>query len=127
MALNSRKIFGMSVGLLCILIFGMAVAATFGPAEVSVKNVVDIVQTHLSGGPIETLDKSMDLIVWKIRMPRILLAVIIGMALAGSGVVFQAVFQNPMADPYVLGISSGAAFGAACVIVTGLVITVPFF
>jgi len=65
--------------------------------------------------------------VWKIRMPRILLAVIIGMALAGSGVVFQAVFQNPMADPYVLGISSGAAFGAASVIVTGFVVSLPFF
>lgn len=127
MALSNKKLIGISVGLVCILIAGMALAATFGAADVSVKTVVEIVRTHLSRGSTETLDKSMDLIVWQIRMPRILLAVIIGMALAGSGVVFQAVFQNPMADPYVLGISSGAAFGAASVIVTGLVITQAFF
>ena len=56
-------------------------------------------------------------IVWKIRLPRTLVAILAGIALSVSGVVFQGCFRNPLVDPYVLGISSGAAFGAALGIV----------
>jgi len=124
---NRLKYVCISLGLMVALISGIAVAATFGAADISVSDVTQIVHSHLRNLPIPDDMRSLDLIVWQIRMPRILMAVIIGMALAGSGVVFQAVFQNPMADPYVLGISSGAAFGAATVIVTGFVVTIPFF
>lgn len=51
-------------------------------------------------------------IFWKLRAPRVLLAAFVGAALAVGGVVFQAVFRNPLASPYTLGVSSGAAFGA---------------
>ena len=54
-----------------------------------------------------------DLVIWKGRLPRIFLAVLAGALLSSSGVVFQGVFLNPMADPYLLGVSSGAAFGVA--------------
>lgn len=124
---NRAKYISISILLILILIVAIAIAATFGAANVQVSDVVRIVSAHLQGNSIAEDMRSMDLIVWNIRMPRILMAVIIGMALAGSGVVFQAVFQNPMADPYVLGISSGAAFGAATVIVTGLAVSIPFF
>jgi len=127
MASNKTDYIIISAVLIIVLIMSIAIAATFGAADVSVGDVVKIVSSHIKGVSLEELDRSKDLIVWNIRMPRILMAVIIGMALAGSGVVFQAVFQNPMADPYVLGISSGAAFGAAVVIVSGLVVSVPFF
>jgi iron complex transport system permease protein len=59
-------------------------------------------------------------ILFGIRIPRILLAGLIGGALAASGVVFQAVLRNPLADPYVLGVSSGAALGAAIGILLNL-------
>ncbi|MBP7569686.1 MAG: iron ABC transporter permease [Acidobacteria bacterium] len=52
-------------------------------------------------------------IVWQLRMPRVLLAMMVGGALAASGAVFQASFRNPLVEPYILGVSSGAAFGAA--------------
>ncbi len=52
-------------------------------------------------------------IIWQLRMPRVLLAMIVGAALAASGAVFQASFRNPLVEPYILGVSSGAAFGAA--------------
>lgn len=59
-------------------------------------------------------------IVWSIRLPRIVVAVIVGAALAGVGVVLQAVFRNPLADPGITGVSSGAAVGAVAGITLGL-------
>ena len=59
----------------------------------------------------------MDTIVWKIRLPRVLTAAMTGVLLSVSGAVFQGIFRNPAGEPYVLGVSSGAAFGAAACIV----------
>lgn len=58
-------------------------------------------------------------IVWQIRLPRIAAAVVTGVALAMGGVIMQAIFRNPLASPYTLGVSSGASFGAALAIVLG--------
>lgn len=54
-----------------------------------------------------------EMILWQVRLPRILLTFLVGAALATSGGVLQAIFRNPIVDPFTLGISSGAAFGAA--------------
>ena len=62
-------------------------------------------------------DSNYEVIVWEIRLPRILLAALGGMGLAMAGAVFQGVFRNPLVEPYILGVSSGAAFGAAAAIV----------
>ena len=59
-------------------------------------------------------------IVWFIRLPRILLATAVGMGLAVAGVVMQAIVKNPIADPYILGISSGASLGATVAIFLGV-------
>ncbi len=58
-------------------------------------------------------------ILMHVRVPRILLAAIVGAALAGAGVTFQAVLRNPLADPYILGISSGAGLGAMLAVISG--------
>lgn len=58
-------------------------------------------------------------IVWDLRLPRVLLVVLVGAALATAGTGFQALFQNPLADPFVIGAASGAALGAAVAIVSG--------
>lgn len=60
-----------------------------------------------------------DVIIWQIRLPRTLLAAGVGASLALSGVAFQGLFRNPLADPYLLGAASGAGFGATLVIVFG--------
>ncbi len=62
----------------------------------------------------------LEVVYWQIRIPRLILATLGGMVLASTGTAFQSVFRNPMADPYVLGISSGASLGAALAIVLGL-------
>ncbi len=63
-------------------------------------------------------------IFWKIRLPRVIAAFLVGAALAISGMVFQAVFRNPLATPFTLGVSSGAAFGAAVYIKIGFIFSV---
>jgi len=65
------------------------------------------------GNDMTLLMGSMDTILWQVRLPRILLTFMVGAALASSGGTLQAIFRNPIVDPFTLGISSGAAFGAA--------------
>jgi iron complex transport system permease protein len=60
-----------------------------------------------------TWTSAQESIVWNLRLPRVFLALIVGAMLSTSGVAFQGVLRNPLADPYILGVSSGAAFGAA--------------
>ncbi len=55
-------------------------------------------------------------VVWEIRLPRILCSILVGAGLATSGVIFQAILQNPLADPYTVGVSTGASFGASLII-----------
>jgi len=80
---------------------------------------------HISVGAVLTGSSSgVDSdIFWKIRIPRVLVAFLSGMALAVSGMTFQALFRNPLATPFTLGVSSGAAFGAAAYVRLGLVFT----
>ena len=72
----------------------------------------------LAGLPAD-VPSSAAVILFELRIPRALLAVVVGAALAASGAVFQALFRNPMADPAIIGVSSGAALGAIAVIILG--------
>ena len=67
-----------------------------------------------------TADAQTSAIVWTIRLPRIFVAILVGAALAAVGVVMQAVFRNPLADPGITGVSAGAAVGAVAGITLGL-------
>lgn len=71
----------------------------------------------LTGRP-QDVARSAEVIVFQLRLPRVLLAAIVGAALAASGAVFQGLFRNPLADPAIIGVSSGAALAAILVIVT---------
>ena len=71
-------------------------------------------------GAEEILPKTQAMILYGIRGPRVLLSLIAGAALATAGLALQGLFRNPLADPYIIGISSGSAFGAAVAIATGI-------
>src|SRR2546422_1447476 len=73
---------------------------------------------HLTGRPTG-VPQSTEVILFQLRLPRVLLAALVGAALAAAGTVFQALFRNPMADPAIIGVSSGAALGAIVVILIG--------
>lgn len=66
-------------------------------------------------------DPSLSYIIWAMRLPRTLAVIVCGMVLATSGCLFQAVLRNPMADPFVLGVSSGGSLGAAIGLLFGLI------
>jgi len=88
-----------------------------GTYAVSIKNVYQVVATHLTGGDVAALDRLYNTVIWEIRIPRILLVVLVGCALASSGAVYQGAFRNPLVEPFILGVSAGASLGAALSIV----------
>nr|WP_249038120.1 iron ABC transporter permease [Shewanella algidipiscicola] len=88
-------------------------AASFGAAHIDFNQVVDVVLATLGGERPSSVTAR---IVMELRMPRIVLAFIAGFGLAIAGAVLQTVTRNPLADPYLFGISSGASFGAVVVL-----------
>lgn len=100
---------------LCAFLFTMMAAIQFGNYPITTKKVLEVIKVHMNGNVYA--DSSVDTIVWKIRLPRVITAAMVGIMLSVSGAVFQGVFRNPLVEPYVLGVSSGAAFGAAVCIV----------
>ena len=99
---------GLALGVLLVV---MAACSLVGSQEVSLRAALS------SSGAAPNPDYE---ILVQFRLPRIILACLVGAALACSGVVFQALLRNPLADPYILGISSGAGLGAIIAVVGGM-------
>lgn len=104
---------------LAVLAASVAVAITIGPADIGVADVWSVVAAHLGGEAVE-VSPIRDGIVWDLRLPRTLLAAVCGAGLAVCGAVMQSLLRNPLADPFVLGVSSGASTGAVAVVVLGV-------
>ncbi|ORI14363.1 iron ABC transporter permease [Rhodococcus erythropolis] len=96
-----------------------ALAITLGPAGLSVGEVASIVVGHL-GGTAADVTPIRDGIVWDLRLPRTLLAALCGAGLGLCGAIMQSLLRNPLADPFVLGISSGASTGAVLIVILGV-------
>lgn len=120
------------VGLAVLLVVAMAVAVGAGAVPIPLDTVWRVIAAKLAPGSI-TPDWSAgrENIVWEVRLPRIVLGAIVGASLALVGAALQSVTRNPLADPHLLGISSGAALGAILVLLhTGMflgLVTVPLF
>ncbi len=120
--------------LLLLALLGLVVLSTgMGFIRISAGEVVRVILDRLIGdtGLAAGLDPLFSYVVMDVRLPRILTAAIVGAGLAVCGVVFQGILLNPLADPYTLGISSGAAFGASLALVVNVtlfgVYSVPLF
>lgn len=99
-----------------ILIFVIAgVAATLGSYPITVKEVYSIIWHGLFQDP----ETTKEIVVWNLRLPRIVMGVLAGVGLAIAGTMMQGILRNPLASPYTLGISSGAGFGAVLAICMG--------
>ena len=94
----------------------LAISPCFGAYPVSAEEVFGILWSHLFGTP--TGDRT-DFVVWDVRLTSSIMAVIVGFALGVCGSTMQAVMRNPLADPYTMGVSSGASLGAISAIVLG--------
>lgn len=103
----------LTIGMLLVVIFLASILASgfLGSADLSASTALSVIKSKLSGTDIESVPKSALYIVWELRMPRVLLAIVIGGGLAIAGVSMQALTQNVLAEPYMLGVSSGALVG----------------
>jgi iron complex transport system permease protein len=95
-----------------LLIAATLAGIGFGAVSISPEQTVAIVLHHLGVETDIAFTRQQDSIVWAIRMPRVILAILVGSALAVSGATLQGMFRNPLADPGLIGVSSGAALGA---------------
>ena len=125
-----RRTVAWSAGITVLLAAVIATSVTVGPADIS---LVESMFAILNGVAVPMIvdgglrwirpfafdiPETTETIVWSVRLPRILLGAIVGFALAAAGTVMQGFFRNPMADPSIIGVSTGAAVGAVAYIVS---------
>ncbi len=104
------------LGLFIALIISITLAVTIGAVPISPLRVWQIALSQMILGISGDWTPAQVQIIWFIRFPRTLLAMLVGAGLSVVGVTMQALVRNPLADPYILGVSSGASVGAVCVI-----------
>jgi iron complex transport system permease protein len=108
-----RRRLGVMVGLLATLLICVIVAAAVGTVYVPFGDVLKMCWNKLSPFNFAPGWRSVDeTIILQVRLPRVIGGALVGAALATAGVVFQGLLRNPMADPYIIGTSAGAALGA---------------
>ena len=95
---------------LSVLLVGIAlICTTLGRYEITVGDVLGAFSAKLTGAP---LDATIESVIFNLRLPRILLAIVLGAGLACAGAAFQSLFSNPLATPDTLGVTAGASVGA---------------
>ncbi len=107
-----KRLGSVSLGLGVLLVVSVGVSVSFGHS-VAFADVLSVLLHHLSFGATAPPDPTADRIVWYLMMPRTVLAMLVGGGLAIVGVAMQALVRNPLAEPYILGLSSGASAGAS--------------
>ena len=122
---NGRKTGRFAVTLLIVLLliaFVTTISVTLGAIHVSPDEILKIIVNKASGSDLfpVTWEQKTENIIWNIRFPRVIMAFIVGAGLSLCGVLMQALTKNPLADPYVLGISSGASLGAVLAMLLGV-------
>lgn len=116
--LELNKIY-LYIGLVFLLAISAVGAVCIGTVQINYKEAYQIIIQGVSGQALGALSPVHRDIIWDLRLPRVIMAGISGAGLALSGAVLQAVVQNPLAEPYILGIASGASFGAVAAILIG--------
>jgi iron complex transport system permease protein len=123
LGMRSRRVRVVAVvaGLLALLVATVPLAVGLGPVAIPPGTVASIVGHHVLGFPAAVAwSAPADGIVWTVRTPRVLLGVVVGAGLAVTGTALQAMVRNALAEPYLLGISSGASTAAAATILFGV-------
>ncbi|PIF02592.1 MAG: sugar ABC transporter substrate-binding protein [Propionibacterium sp.] len=118
-SLTKRRIPVLPVVLVLIILALVSVVFSlgFGSEQIPLDEIIKVLRGRLAG---ESVDSPVDTIIWDLRMPRALLALTAGAGLSIAGAGMQTMVRNPLADPYLLGISAGASVGATAVITMGL-------
>ncbi|GAB3598227.1 FecCD family ABC transporter permease [Microbacterium tumbae] len=118
---NRRRVLALFLSLGVGLVIAVLVAAALGQLQIPILEVIGSICRRVGGEcAAAATHPNADAALWEVRFPRIALAVLVGAALSAAGAIMQGVFGNPLADPGVIGVSSGAAVGASLMIVTGV-------
>ena len=115
----------LGLSLLALLLASLVLAVTFGPADIAPGEVWQTILHHFGLVPDSPVSRLRDAIIWELRLPRVLTAAAVGAGLALCGAVMQALTRNPLADPYLLGLSSGASLGAVSFLMLGASLLMP--
>lgn len=102
-----------------VIVASILIAAAIGVVKIPFPNIIKIILGQLGLADASGLAHTEVVTIWELRLPRILMSLTAGAALAICGAVFQSIFRNPICDPYILGISSGASLGAATAFILG--------
>jgi iron complex transport system permease protein len=118
--LTFRRTVRISCGLALLLLAAGIVSLAIGSVTIPLSHIASALL-----GRSDAIPSSELVIIWQLRLPRVILAMMVGAALAVTGGVFQALFRNPLAEPYILGISSGGTVGTLIALAAGMVTLVP--
>jgi len=121
---TGRKVIFITIcAVAAVLLLGLSIY--IGGSDLSLGRIYELLWHHLCGWTYQkgTDDFLDDFVVWNVRLPRAIFALVAGAGLAVGGVVMQSVMKNPLADPYTTGISSGACLGVAVAVILGLSFT----
>jgi len=106
------RLLGTLAVLVPVVLMAAGVSLAIGAADIPLRRIASCVFAHLTGGRSH-LPPETDLLIWNVRASRVVLGALVGMALAVAGGTFQGLLRNPLADPYLIGVSAGAGAGAA--------------
>ena len=123
--MNRPTLGTLGLGLLALLLASLVLAVTIGPADIEPVEVWQTIFHHFGLIPESPISRLRDAIIWELRLPRVLAAAAVGAGLALCGAVMQALTRNPLADPYLLGLSSGASLGAVAFLLAGATLLMP--
>ncbi len=112
-----------ALGTLLVALF----AVSWGTVDIPPRTTLSILAGHLPFISTGEHAATADAIIWQVRMPRVLLAGMVGATLAFSGAAYQGVFRNPLAEPYLLGVAAGASVGATLMIISPLFVVAGMF
>ncbi len=102
-----------------VLALAFVLGLALGPTAIAPGDTVRVLLSHLPGvGISDDISMATQNIIWEVRLPRVILAGTVGATLALTGAAYQGVFRNPLADPYLIGVATGAALGATIVVVS---------
>ena len=125
MSQTAGRLVALHLGLVAILAASLVFAVTIGPADIAPTEVWQTIGHHLGLAGDSGVTRLRDAIIWDLRLPRVLVAAGVGAGLALCGAVMQALTRNPLADPYLLGLSSGASRGAVIFLLLGASLLMP--